>query len=457
MATNDDLLELLREQDERRIRDEERRQASEERRYQEQLLQQQQENKLKAEQNVLFQKLLEALTASTNASNTPPPSNPTTPTRGPPPPVPARTPGARRTLGSPAGSPLNPFAAPPSLPPLSTQPDGPPTANPPPPPQPTGATGALPTATAATSKALALPVPTPLDPEASPRVFEAWRIKWEDYAVSLNLQNQPPRIQLAHLRAALSDDMNATLEHSLGVSLNTNYTLDQVLSIIEGHIKRQRNLTLRRQQYAQCKQQSGESFDAFLVKLRQLAKDADLCLGCLDTRLMDSILAGIRDRKLAEELMAREPPPTTEQVITSCRSSESAKLTNAELPSTTDATVNRLSAYKKSKHQGYKNPPSSDGKADNSTTLTFDEFFKQFSCRKCGDKSRHKGPTCPAANITCNFCTKFGHHSRVCYQAHLKSTKKLSEEKGDSMFSMTIGSISAITFPQGATNFEQVY
>ena len=208
--------------------------------------------------------------------------------------------------------------------------------------------------------------------------------------MSLNLYSQSQRVQLAHLRAALSDDMKATLEHSLGVPKTTDMSLQDVLAKIDGHIKRQRNTTSRRQQYGQCTQHHGETFDAFLVRLRQLSKDADLCVSCLDTRLMDSILAGIRDRKLAEELMAREPPPDTQQVISACRSSESAKKTNAELPTTTSPGLNKLSAYKKGKRnsQPQNNPPPSTGTRNPHEKFSY--FRKKFSCHRCGDIKKHK-------------------------------------------------------------------
>ena len=437
MATNEELLEFLKEQEAKRSRDEEqrreddeRRRAEDDRRHQEQERMRQELQQQSMEQNALFKKLLDVLSPSTaiaTEATATPTGTPSTPQRTPPPVPPRTSPSHDRT--PPSGPPQGPPPPAPLFPPTAPSQQPPP--QPPPAPLP-------PVAQHIATRALALPTPSPLDPDASPRVYEAWMTSWEDYAVSLHLYSQPQRVQLAHLRAALSDEMKATLEHSLGVPKTTDLPLQDVLDKIDGHIKRQRNMTLRRQQYGQCTQHHGETFDAFLVRLRQLSKDADLCVSCLDTRLMDSILAGIRDRKLAEELMAREPPPDTQQVISACRSSESAKKTNAELPSTTSPGVNRVSAYKKGKRSGQplNSPPPSSG--TKKPPDAFKEFKKRFSCHRCGDASRHKNGKCPASDAVCKACTKQGHFQSVCYQTHIKSTSKSKSVS-------SIGTIGSIT------------
>lgn len=130
---------------------------------------------------------------------------------------------------------------------------------------------------------------------SSPSITKTWgffnniwsgRASWEDYAISLLLQTQSQPIQAAHLRRCPSDDMKSILIRSVGITLDSTMPFNDMLALIHSHMHCQRNLTLRRQQYNHCHQQSGQTFEAFYVHLRQLAVYAELGSHCLDTLLL---------------------------------------------------------------------------------------------------------------------------------------------------------------------------
>ena len=164
MASNQELLEFLKEQEAKRSRDEEQRREEDARRRTEDVRRQQEQDTLRLEfqqqskeQNILFQKLLEALSTNTAPATA---GQPATPQRMPPP-IPPRTP--ERVFRPPSLDP--PLGTPPQVPGDVTSPlqGQPPSLSPP----------SIPVAQHIATRALASPTPSPLDPDASPRVYEA--------------------------------------------------------------------------------------------------------------------------------------------------------------------------------------------------------------------------------------------------------------------------------------------
>lgn len=55
--------------------------------------------------------------------------------------------------------------------------------------------------------------------------------------------------------------------HSMGITLDSTMPLNDMLDLIDSHMRCQLNFTLRHQQYSQCHQQLGQTFEAFYVHL----------------------------------------------------------------------------------------------------------------------------------------------------------------------------------------------
>ena len=176
----------------------------------------------------------------------------------------------------------------------------------------------------------ALPIPAALEPGVSLRAYEDWRTAWDEYAISANIHLMPPDKQTVHLRRCISSDLKSILTHSLGATLDSGLSIEETLNLIDQHMRGQRNVAVRQQEFNLYRQQQDQTFDAFFSRLKQLAKDADLCLSCLDTRLATAIITGLRDRQLAEQLQSQEPALTLDQILSKCRALESAKKSNAE-------------------------------------------------------------------------------------------------------------------------------
>ena len=69
------------------------------------------------------------------------------------------------------------------------------------------------------------------------------------------------------------------------MQLDSTLEIEDIKGKIMNYIKDQRNESLRMLEFTNCKQQVGESFDAYCIKLKQKADEADSCKGikCVDT------------------------------------------------------------------------------------------------------------------------------------------------------------------------------
>ena len=141
-------------------------------------------------------------------------------------------------------------------------------------------------------------------------------------------------------------------------------------------------------------QQPGETFDDFLVSLRELAKTCKFCSdNCTQKNIRDQIIEGLLDGDTVEHLL-QEKDLTLDKAITTCRAQEAAKKQQAEIANTSREPANV---------QTLRRQPN----------LTRPPLGR--SCPGCGSGLHDGGrQSCPAYNITCHLCKKVGHFGRVC-------------------------------------------
>ena len=106
-----------------------------------------------------------------------------------------------------------------------------------------------------------------LDASISLQDFITWRSVWQDFATLTRVDRLSLQEQAALLRSYMSTVMRNTLE--FGIVLPHSSTVDELLDIISVHLRSRRNIALDRVAFAERRQQLGESFDDFLVALRQ--------------------------------------------------------------------------------------------------------------------------------------------------------------------------------------------
>ncbi|XP_043223982.1 uncharacterized protein K02A2.6-like [Amphibalanus amphitrite] len=195
--------------------------------------------------------------------------------------------------------------------------------------------------------------------------------------------------------------MRAASLHAVGIcphSDNVSSSLDK----IEQYLRLQHNVAIDRVKFEERHQEEGESFDSFLIAIKELAADAELCSSCMDDRITTRIMSGIRDKDTRRKLLSLRPFPSLLCAIDICRSEEASQANNQLLQDITQGHQSHQSVFRVSSRQNQRSPS------------------RERPCEGCGGTG-HPRRSCPAANLTCYSCGTKGHLAAVCrkrQQAH---------------------------------------
>ena len=171
-----------------------------------------------------------------------------------------------------------------------------------------------------------------------------------------------------------------------------------ILDDIHINIRNKRNVALDRVDFEMCLLEPNKSFDDFFIRLKQIA-DCDELYNCADQWMTTRVMSGISSNSLRQKLLALKPFPTMQQVVTLCRSEESAIRSGLQLSGQKVAKVK-----KKNFNQDRKSIQKSNRVKDHGM------------CKTCGRDSHLKGETCPAVGKTCSSCKEVGHFNKVLLQ-----------------------------------------
>ena len=252
--------------------------------------------------------------------------------------------------------------------------------------------------------------PPPLATGVTYQTFREWRQRWSDYATMVDLSSMPQPKQLIQLRACLSLQMQRVLEYTLQVAPDSSASVEDVLSVLQAHIKGQNNEALRRRAFSSCKQATGETFDEFYVRLKSASEEIDVCKArdkeCEEAWIKHGILMGVQDEELTQKLIALDTSSSLQDVLTECRSHEATRSATSALRA--PASARALSQYKKGKKATH------NQKIDSSTTTT----QSRPTCDTCG--RQHGSQACRANTDLCRGCGRKGHwaHGEMPGKSH---------------------------------------
>ena len=237
--------------------------------------------------------------------------------------------------------------------------------------------------------------------------FTAWRKSWQDFAL-INRVNQYDRpVQMAAFRSHLSRDFLNIFDESITIAAGEpdQPTVDEALMAIQTFIREMQNIIVDRFIFFTRRQQPGESFEHFLVALRQLSQQADACTHCIDTQLITLITVGIQDPELQKKLLEIRPSPSLNEVLTVCRAFESACADQTK--TTTNARYVGTKIQLKAQDQV---PPMDTSKSYPALLKT----HTNRNCHWCGEKPHARRSSCPAKDAICKYCSTKGHYQAVC-------------------------------------------
>ena len=218
--------------------------------------------------------------------------------------------------------------------------------------------------------------------------FAAWKLQWDSYRSLSGLAEQDAAKQVQALTLCFSRD-TLSIVQNLGLTEEQRGNVESIISAIKQYIDGHVNETVEQRNFRRRTQQVGESFDDFLVSLRELVKTCNFCsYVCTQKNIRDQIIEGLIDNG---DLL-QETDLTLAKAIHKCQAQKAAKKQQATLHSNNTDIVAALR-----KPQNRKPQP---------TTPT---------CQGCGAISHPDGRTHgPAYSQICFNCQNVGHFAKVC-------------------------------------------
>ena len=148
--------------------------------------------------------------------------------------------------------------------------------------------------------------------------FAAWQSQWDAYLSLSGLGAQEQTTQVQALTLCFSRG-TVTVVKNLGLTGEQRQSAEAIVRAIREYVSGQLNESVERRTFRRRTQSPGESFDDFLVSLRELAKTCNFCnAGCSEKNLRDQIIEGLENGDTVEDLL-KERNLTLDTTVSMCR------------------------------------------------------------------------------------------------------------------------------------------
>ena len=116
-----------------------------------------------------------------------------------------------------------------------------------------------------------------------------------------------------------------TIVNNLGLTTEDRGSVTSIISAIKKYVTGRINESVERRNFRCRTQQPGESFDDFLVSLRELVKTCNFCNdACTQKSLRDQIIENLLDGDTVEYLL-QEKDLSLDKTVHMCQTQEAAK------------------------------------------------------------------------------------------------------------------------------------
>ena len=166
-----------------------------------------------------------------------------------------------------------------------------------------------------------LPVPEPMN-VTSGNVAENWsyfREQWNDYEIATGLREKDKKIRVATLRGIMGKDCY-NIYKKLTLEEEEKERVTTILDGLEKYFKPALNFTYERFMFNTCDQQSHETIDEYVNKLRGLNETCEF--GTLrDSVTKDRIVLGTKNKQV-RVILLNQKELTLDKALSVCCSSE---------------------------------------------------------------------------------------------------------------------------------------
>ena len=236
--------------------------------------------------------------------------------------------------------------------------------------------------------------------------WKRWSDRFDNLMTALNVtDNARKKALLLHLAGETVFDIFeglvvAEIAHDADPAVDNVYTVAK--RALDEHFNPKKNIEFERYSFRLAKQNNGESIEAYVVRLRSLAKYCEFANA--DAEIKSHLIQTCKSSRLRRRALT-DAAMTLHAMIDLGRSMEMSERQSkaiegkpSESQTTSDESVNRVNRKPFFKNR----KPSEPSKSD--------------VCRNCGKAYPHPGGRsgCPAFSTACRSCLKIGHWQKMC-------------------------------------------
>ena len=122
--------------------------------------------------------------------------------------------------------------------------------------------------------------------------FSTWKVQWDSYLSLSGLDNEDAAKQVQALTLCFTQE-TLTIVENLGLSEEKWKSISPIIATVRHYIEGHINESVERRNFSHRIQQPGETFNDFLVSLRELVKTYNFRLEtCTQKNIRDQIIEG---------------------------------------------------------------------------------------------------------------------------------------------------------------------
>ncbi|KAK7114087.1 hypothetical protein V1264_000209 [Littorina saxatilis] len=280
-------------------------------------------------------------------------------------------------------------------------------------------------------------VPAPTKLEVGSNLSHNWkkfRRQWENYAIASRLSKEENAFQCAVFLATIGEDAMDIFDGLHFEEEGHRQDLAVVLKKFEDFCVGEAHEAYESYKFHSRKQEQGETIEAYIACLRQLAKSCNF-EAQTDRMIRDQIVVGVREDKLREKLLERKKLSLSD-CLEIGRAHETSQQQMQSMSGADSAQVQRLQGGRRfpKKDKGQQGQSRSHQPYQSNSSKPQSNGNK---CDRCGKSPKHNRKDCPAREAECRVCSKRGHYAVVCRSKN--SVRQVEEDDDD----VILGSITS--------------
>ncbi|KAL7648278.1 UNVERIFIED_CONTAM: hypothetical protein RMT77_000184 [Armadillidium vulgare] len=244
--------------------------------------------------------------------------------------------------------------------------------------------------------------------------WKKWRAGFQYYLTATGVENNAQqKAMLLHVAGTEVQEVYATM------SMSDDDSYSAILTALDSKFSPKVSIRYERFLFRKALQESNESTDAYVTRLRKLAASCDF--NDIEDSIIDQVIAKCHSSSLRRKLL-QEANITLDSLLNTARAMEAAEMQASKM----EDKANNFNVSKVKNFQVRETYKKRNDKTNVSNQSTVYKS-KKFKCFRCGFKDHNAKETgkCPAFDKICKKCRKKGHFQSQCRTKYiLKFTEK---------------------------------